>query len=204
MYSPLLSVYYRVYLPLYYIMIRKNLLCAYVVATLLVGVVFFINKTWAETAQLSLSIVAWGISDCTSATGLNLGGTMAGPVIKSLSGNAWIGPDFGCNDLQGATGWNFSMSSTDLSGIPQWTIPASNISLSINGNITVTTWACASVTTGAGGILDTAKNLITKNNGYWEICSFYLPNTQATITVSIPAWSPVGIYSSILTIIYPS
>jgi hypothetical protein len=39
-------------------MIRKNLLCAYIVATLLVGVVFFINKTQADTAQLSLSIVA--------------------------------------------------------------------------------------------------------------------------------------------------
>ena len=51
---------------------KKNFLLTSLVAALLVGVLFFINKTNAQTAQLTLSVTAVTISSCTMATGINL------------------------------------------------------------------------------------------------------------------------------------
>jgi len=175
-----------------------------VIATLLVGVLLVINKTHAQTAQLSLSVTAGTISACTAATGINIWSIWASASVTTLSWTTWLGNNFGCTDLKGSTSWNYTMSSSALAGSPAWTIAANNISLTTNGAITVTAWTCPSVTTGAGWTLDTAKNLITKTAGNWQTCTFHLPTAQAKITVSIPAWSPVGSYTSTLTIVYPS
>lgn len=182
---------------------KKNIFMASLVATLLVGVLFVINQTHAQTATLSLSVTAWYIS-CTAATGIDLWGSPSGTTTQTISGNAWVGPDFWCTDLKGDTGWNYTISSSSLSGTPGWSIAASNIMLTPSWAITISSWSCASVTTGAGWALDTPKNLIAKSSGYGQTCAFYLTNTQAKITITIPAWSPIGNYSSTITIIYPS
>lgn len=183
---------------------KKNSIMISIITILLVGVLLMINRTNAQTAQLSLSITAWTISDCTSATGINVGNSQAGPLSSTLSGNIWVGDNFGCTDLKGDTWRNYTISSSDFVGTPQWSIPADNISLLPSGLIMVTQWFCPSVSTGAWWILSTAKTLITKNDGYGQTCTFYLPSEQVKIIVEVPAWTPVGSYSSTFTIIYPS
>lgn len=182
---------------------KKKILMVSILTILLVAVLLVINRTSAQSAILELSITSWSI-DCTSATGIDIWSIIAVWTNRTLSGNVWLGDNFGCADLSGNTWWNYTISSTDFVGTPSWSIPRDNISITPSGGITVTEWFCPSVTTGAGWILNTAQTLITKNNGYWQTCTFYLPSIQVRVSVDIPEWTPVGSYSSTFTIIYPS
>lgn len=183
---------------------KKNFLMVSVITTLLIAVLFVMNKTNAQSAILQLSVTSWAISNCTAATWINIWSIAASSSVTTLSGTTRVGPNFWCTDLKWDAWWNYTMSAWTLNGSPAWSIANSNISLTPSGVITVTAWSCPSVTPGAGWVLSTARNLITKTNWQWQTCTFYLPSTQAKITVSIPAWTPVGSYSWSLTIVYPS
>ena len=182
----------------------KKLWMISLIATLLVGVLFVMNRTHAATAQLTLGITAGTINNCTSATGIHLGTVTAMGSLQTLSGSTRDGDNFGCVDMQGATGWNYTMAASALVGTPAGTISNTGIRVVPSGAITVTAGSCPSITAGAGWALNSAKNIITKAAGYGQTCTFYLPKSQVTIGVDIPAWTPVGTYLSTLTIVYPS
>ena len=182
---------------------KKNLLMAFVVATLLLGVLVVINKVSAATALITLQVNAWWFSCSTLPTAVDFGTATWSSSIVTLTGDTWTSW-FTCIDL--ASTWSTQMVaiSGPLTGATTWVIAASNIIWNPAGSgttqIVTTNWQCSGLSLGVGGSLEASRTIISKVG--IKTCSFtYAPDGMY---VNIPAWSPVNLYTATMTITIPA
>ena len=177
---------------------KKNILMVSVIATLLMGVLISIDRTQAQTAQITLSVTASTMTCWTLPTAVSLGTTPTATTSTNLTTDAWTN-QFTCTDLKSTWSTQLLAISTNMVGATTWTIWSGNITWVPTGTITPTAWDCGGVTLGAGGVLSWNRTIIQKAGV--KTCSFtYVPDGMSIV---VPAYSPVNAYTATMTISLP-
>lgn len=179
---------------------KKNFAIVAVLAVALIGTLGLINKTNAQTADITLEVTEGTFNCSLYPTAVDFGSTTAASTDTLLTGDVWTN-SFACTNYLSTRTTPLVAQSTDLTGASVGLIDASEITWTPTATITQTAGDCSDLSLGAGGTLDASIELITKSGT--NVCDFtWTPADE--MTVNVPGYSPVETYQAVMTITDPA